>query len=89
MRMKGAPPGLAARQLRVVEALAATGATVHRHYDVGHWVPHVSVSTGIGGDRLAEVVTAVSDRLPLTVVCDHAALIDTSDGTATRLPVVP
>jgi hypothetical protein len=80
---------LAARQARTVEALRQTGATVHRHYEPGHWVPHVSASTGVPATELGLVVTAVSDRLPLTLHCDSAALIDTADGTAWRLAGVP
>jgi hypothetical protein len=80
---------LAARQARAVEALRATGATIHRHYEPGHWMPHVSATTGVAGARLPSVVEAVSDRLPFTLRCDRAALIDTTDGTMWRLPGVP
>ena len=84
-----APAALAMRQERAVAALHATGATVHRHYETGHWMPHLSLSTGVAPADLSTVVDAVSDRLPLTLRCDRAALIDTSDGTAWTLPVVP
>ena len=80
---------LAARQALAVEALRATGATVHRHYEPGHWMPHVSLTTGVAGVRLPSVVEAVSDRLPLTLRCDRAAVIDTTDGTTWELPGVP
>ena len=80
---------LAIRQERAVEALRATGATVHRHYEPGHWMPHVSLTTGVVGARLPSVVDAVSDRLPLTLRCDRAAVIDTTDGTTWELPGVP
>ena len=80
---------LAMRQARAVEALRATGATIHRHYEPGHWMPHVSATTGVPGSRLQGVVDAVSDRLPLTLRCDRAALIDTTDGATWDLPVVP
>ena len=80
---------LAARQARAVEALRATGATIHRHYEPGHWMPHVSATTGVAGARLPSVVEAVSDRLPFTLRCDRAALIDTTDGTMWELPGVP
>ena len=80
---------LAARQGSAVEALRATGATIHRHYEPGHWMPHVSATTGVAATRLPAVVEAVSDRLPLTLRCDRAALIDTTDGTTWMLPVVP
>jgi len=80
---------LAARQARAVEALRATGATIHRHYEPGHWMPHVSATTGVAGARLPSVVEAISDRLPFTLRCDRAALIDTTDGTMWELPGVP
>ncbi len=80
---------LATRQARAVEALRATGATIHRHYEPGHWMPHVSATTGVPGARVHRVVDAVSDRLPLTLRCDRAALIDTTDGTTWDLPMVP
>jgi hypothetical protein len=84
-----APTALAGRQERAVEVLRATGATVHRHYEPGHWMPHLSLSTGVAPAALSTVVDAVSDRLPLTIRCDRAALIDTSDGTTRTLAGVP
>ncbi|MHA3838131.1 2'-5' RNA ligase family protein [Terrabacter sp. AAH1] len=80
---------LAARQARAIEVLRGTGATIHRHYEPGHWMPHVSASTGVQMADLGPVVTAVSDRLPLTLHCDGAALIETTDGTAWPLAGVP
>ena len=80
---------LASRQARAVEALRGTGATIHRHYEPGHWMPHVSATTGVAGARLPSVVEAVSDRLPFTLRCDRAALIDTTDGTMWKLAGVP
>jgi len=80
---------LAARQERALEALRRTGATIHRHYEPGHWMPHVSASTGVQGADLPLAVSSVSDRLPLTLRCDRAALIDTTDGTTWPLPGVP
>ena len=77
------------RQERAGSALAATGATMHRHYEPGHWTPHVSVSTGVGADSLPVVVSAVSDVLPLTLRADRAALIDTSDGRLWPLDRLP
>ncbi|GAB3879458.1 2'-5' RNA ligase family protein [Terrabacter terrigena] len=84
-----AEAGLAVRHARVVEALRGTGATIHRHYEPGHWMPHVSASTGVQMAEVGTVVSAVSDRLPLTLHCNGAALIDTTDGTAWPLAGVP
>jgi hypothetical protein len=77
------------RQERVAQALIATGAMLHRHYEPGHWTPHVSVSTGVAADDMSAVVGAVSDVLPLTLHADRAALIDTSDGQLWPLDRVP
>jgi hypothetical protein len=52
-------------------------------------MPHVSLTTGVVGARLPSVVDAVSDRLPLTLRCDRAAVIDTTDGTTWELQGVP
>ena len=78
-----------ARQERAVDALRATGATVHRHYEPGHWVPHVSVATSLAAADLPVAVNAVADVLPLRLRCDHAALIDTADGRRWPLTGTP
>ncbi len=57
---------VALRQWRIVTALEATGADVHRNYQAGEWVPHVSVATRAQGAKLATVARAVADVLPLT-----------------------
>ena len=78
-----------ARQERAAAALSASGAVMHRHYEPGHWTPHVSVSTGVAADSLPVVVGAVSDVLPLTLRADRSALIDTSDGRLWPLDRIP
>src|SRR4051812_37262440 len=42
-------PDLGWRQSRIVTALEGTGAELHRNYQVGRWVPHVSVATRAPG----------------------------------------
>uniref|UniRef100_UPI003221629E 2'-5' RNA ligase family protein n=1 Tax=Intrasporangium sp. TaxID=1925024 RepID=UPI003221629E len=74
------------RQEAVAGAVAATGAVLHRHYEPGAWVPHVSLATGATGLQLPIVVKAVADVLPLTVTVDHAVVIDSSTGQAWPLP---
>lgn len=81
--------GVAARQDQVARAVAATGATLHRHYNPGSWVPHVSVATGASAAQLPVVVNAIADVLPLTVTAERAALIDSSTGESWPLPVLP
>ena len=79
---------VALRQWRIVTALEATGADVHRNYLAGEWVPHVSVATRAQGAKLATVARAVADVLPLTVRIDRAALVDSSSGQTWPLPHV-
>ena len=79
---------VAARQEAVSTALASAG-VVHRHYQPGMWVPHVSLATQANGTVLPTVVKAVADVLPLTLHVDRAALIDSSTGQQWRLPTIP
>jgi len=80
---------VAVRQWRIVTTLEATGADLHRHYQAGSWVPHVSVATRAPGARLATVARAVADVLPLDVRVDRAALIDSGTGQTWPLPHIP
>ncbi len=80
---------VALRQWRIVTELEATGAEVHRNYQAGRWVPHVSVATRAQGAKLATVFRAVSDVLPFTVLVDHAAIVDSSTGRTWPLPHIP
>lgn len=80
---------VALRQRRIVTALEATGAELHRNYRDGQWVPHVSVATRAQGSKLTTVVKAIADTLPLTVHVDRAALIDSATGQTWRLPHIP
>jgi 2'-5' RNA ligase len=77
---------VALRQWRIVTALEATGAELHRNYVAGQWVPHVSVATRAQGAKLATVTKAISDVLPLTVGVNRAALIDSATGRTVPLP---
>ncbi|MFC5729464.1 MULTISPECIES: 2'-5' RNA ligase family protein [Nocardioides] len=83
------PADVALRQWRIVTALEATGAELHRSYQAGHWVPHVSVATRAPGTKLATVVKAIADVLPLTARVDRAALVDSATGETWRLPHIP
>jgi 2'-5' RNA ligase len=80
---------VALRQWRIVTSLEATGAELHRNYEAGQWVPHVSVATRAQGAKLATVVKAIADVLPLTVRVDRAALVDSATGQTWRLPHIP
>jgi 2'-5' RNA ligase len=80
---------MAVRQWRIATALAGTDAELHRHYESGQWVPHVSVATRALGRQLPTVVKAIADVLPLTVRVERAALIDSATGETWSLPHIP
>ena len=82
------PAAVAQRQQRVAEVLAGCG-LLHRHYEPGNWVPHVSLAVRANGTTLPVVVKAVADVLPLTVTVDRAALIDSSTGELWKLRGIP
>ena len=84
-----APAAVVARQERVVVALRAAGLELHRHYEPGRWVPHVSVATSASADQLPIVVGAVSDVLPLRLHADRAAVIETGTGEIWPLAQLP
>jgi hypothetical protein len=82
-------PDVGLRQCRTITALETTGAELHRNYQVGQWVPHVSVATRAPGPKLVTVVKAIADVLPLTVRVDRAALVDSGTGQTWPLPHIP
>jgi hypothetical protein len=77
------------RQERVVASLHAASLELHRNYEPGRWVPHVSVATSAVADQVSLVVGAVSDVLPLPLHADRAAVIETGTGQMWPLPGVP
>jgi 2'-5' RNA ligase len=83
------PAAVTARQERVARALERVGADLHRHYRPGHWVPHVSVATRAQGAGQAAAVTTIADTLPLDLVVERAALIDSGTGETRWLPNLP
>jgi len=83
------PAEVAVRQAAVARALMPTGAVLHRHYQPGHWVPHVSVATRAVATDLPKVVTAVSDTVPMIARLERAALVDSSTGRLWPLPTMP
>lgn len=78
--------GVVRRQEAVARAAARAGGVLHRHYEPGQWVPHVSLATGATGVQLPIVVKAVADVLPLTVTVERTALVDSSTGQYWSLP---
>jgi 2'-5' RNA ligase len=80
-----ASAGLVARQEAIVEAVAGTGAELHRHYRPGVWVPHLTLAPRLHTTDLPAVARIVYDVLPLTAPVSRATLIDTSTGARHRL----
>jgi 2'-5' RNA ligase superfamily len=78
-----------ARQQRVVEAVTATGADLHKHYRPGIWLPHCSLAPRATLTQLPVAVAAVFDVLPLTARLDRAALVNSSTGEVFPLPALP
>lgn len=83
------PADLVRRQQAVVEAVRTTGAMVHRHYELGRWLPHSSLATRAQAQRLPRVAAAAYEVLPLTVGVTRAALIDSSTGRLWPLTTLP
>lgn len=85
----GVAAELVTRQERVVEALRATGAVLHKHYEPGAWLPHCSVAPRATLAELPVVAAAVFDVLPLRATLDHAALVNSATGEVVPLAWMP
>lgn len=82
------PAAAAVRQERVAGALVTAGADLHLHYRPGHWVPHVSIATRAQGAGRTLATTTIADTLPMPLMVNRAALIDSSTGELWPLPGV-
>lgn len=80
---------LCLRQERVVSAVAATGAELHRHYEPGVWVPHCTIAPRVPLGALPVLAAAVYDVLPLQARADHAALVDSATSQLWPLDNLP
>jgi hypothetical protein len=78
-----------ARQQRVVEAVIATGAELHKHYRPGVWLPHCSLAPRATLAQLPTVAAAVFDVLPLPGRLDRAALVNSATGDVYPLSGLP
>ena len=78
-----------ARQQRVVEAVTATGAELHKHYRPGVWLPHCSLAPRATLAQLPVVVASVLDVLPLRARLDRAALVNSATGEVSPLQTLP
>lgn len=79
-------PELVLRQHAVVAAARGTGARVHRSYERGEWMPHLTLAPRLHLERLPVVARHVFEVLPLAATLERAALVDTATGTAHPLP---
>ena len=87
--LAGVSADFVARQQRVVEAVTATGAELHKHYRPGVWLPHCSLAPRATLAQLPGVVAAVMDVLPLRARLDRAALVNSATGEISPLPELP
>jgi 2'-5' RNA ligase len=85
----GVSADVVARQHRVVEAVTATGAELHKHYRPGFWLPHCSLAPRATLAQLPVVTAAVMDVLPLRGRLDHAALVNSATGEVSPLTSLP
>jgi hypothetical protein len=87
--LAGVSADFVARQQRVVEAVTATGAELHKHYRPGIWLPHCSLAPRATLAQLPGVVAAVMDVLPLHARLDRAALVNSATGEISPLAELP
>jgi hypothetical protein len=85
----GVTADFVARQQRVVEAITATGAELHKHYRPGIWLPHCSLAPRATLAQLPQLVAAVMDVLPLRARLDRAALVNSATGEISPLAEMP
>jgi 2'-5' RNA ligase len=74
------------RQRAVVETVRAAGARVHRSYEPGAWVPHLTLAPRLHLEQLSVVARHVFEVLPVEATIERAALVDTTTGTVHPLP---
>jgi hypothetical protein len=87
--LAGVSADFVARQARVVEAVTATGAELHKHYAPGIWLPHCSLAPRAMLAQLPVVLGAVLDVLPLRARLDRAALVNSATGEIRALARLP
>lgn len=79
-------PALVARQQAAVAAARGAGARVHRSYEPGAWIPHLTLAPRLHLDQLPVVARHVFEVLPVDARIERAALVDTTRGTVHPLP---
>ena len=87
--LPGVTSELVARQERVVSAVVATGAELHKHYQPGVWLPHCTLAPRASLAQLPMLAAAMYDVLPLHATLDRAALVNSATGQLWPLPRMP
>jgi hypothetical protein len=87
--LAGVTSEFVARQERVVSAVLASGADLHKHYQHGMWVPHCSVASRASLAQLPALTATVYDVLPLRARLDHAAFVNSTTGGIGPLATMP
>ena len=87
--LAGVSADFVTRQQRVVDAVTAAGAELHKHYRPGVWLPHCSLAPRATLAQLPVVVKEVMDVLPLQARLDRAALVNSATGEITPLAKLP
>ena len=87
--LAGVAADLATRQERVVAAVLASGANLHKHYLPGRWLPHCSVVPRAALASLPTVAAAIYDVLPVVARLDRAALVNSATGQLWPLRTLP
>jgi len=87
--LAGVAADLAIRQERVVRAVTATGAELHKHYVPRRWLPHSSLAPRAPLAQLPILAAAVYDVLPLHAQLNRAALINSATGDLWPLATLP
>jgi len=85
----GVTVDLLVRQQRVVQAVTATGAELHKHYRPGAWLPHCSLAPRTTLTQLPAAVGPAFDVLPMCARLDRAALVNSATGEIRPLPGLP
>jgi 2'-5' RNA ligase len=74
------PGELLTRQAAAVRTARACEAVVHRNYEPGTWLPHLTLAPRLHLDDLPTVARVCFEVLPLTAELCSAAVIDTATG---------
>jgi hypothetical protein len=71
---------LLSEQRRVHRALAPLAVEPWPYFELGAWVPHITLSMGLAPDELAEAIPLVMDRLPIRGTFDRGGVEDGTTG---------